>query len=246
MKKYFQAPWSLKEVLRIFLISGILMFLVALGLYLSPLRDLIKESSSKSIYLLGVFVLQWGIILVPLLWITRKKHKLKWKHFGFKKISPYKTILLIIGGYLMFLGVALIVSIIIIFFNVKIPGYQIQKDIIPLFGNDLLSLIIAGGVIVVLGPIIEEIFFRGFLLRALSNKWGVIYGSIISAAIFAIFHLQPQSIIPIFILGLIINSMVIHSKSIWPAIGFHILNNGIVFIFEVLILKGIIRIDQFI
>ncbi len=90
----------------------------------------------------------------------------------------------------------------------------------------------------------EEVFFRGFLLRAFSNKWGMIYGSIISAALFAILHMQPEVIIPIFILGLIINSIVIKSRSIIPAICFHAFNNAIAFTIEILILKDIIAIEE--
>lgn len=246
MRKYFQAPWKIKEVLWILLISSVLLFLAAITLFFSSFGEVIDKSSNKSFYFLGIFLIQWLIILLPLAIVTLKNHKFKWKNFGFRKVKILKALGLILSGYLMFLGITFIVSIIIVFFNVKIPGYQIQREIIPLFGTGITSLIIAGVMIVIIAPIVEEIFFRGFLLRSLSNKVGLIYGSIISASIFAIFHLQLQNIIPIFILGLIINSIVIKSKSLWPAIGFHIFNNTLVFIIEILLLKDVISLDKLI
>lgn len=246
MKKYFQAPWSLKEVILIITSSAILILLSAIVLHLTAINEIIETSKYRSLMLIGLFLLQWLLIIAPMLGISmyKQKHRLKWGDLGFKKISPVKTLGLVAWGYLIFLSVTLIISLIILYTGVQIPGYQVQEQILPIFGTDLVSLIIAGSIIVVIAPIIEEIYFRGFLLRALSDKFGIIYGSIISAAIFATLHLQFQSIIPLFVLGLIINSLVIKSKSLWPAISFHILNNAIAFTLRVLILKEIISLES--
>jgi len=58
--------------------------------------------------------------------------------------------------------------------------------------------------------------------------------------------MQWQSIIPIFILGLIINRIVINNKSIMPAICFHIFNNAIAFTIQILIIKDFIKFDEMI
>lgn len=229
-----------------------LIFIVTLGLigatlaavHFFDIKSYIEASEYRSFYLLGLFFVQWILIAAPLLIFTLIKHKLKWKHFGFKKIGIWKTIKLIISGYLLYLGITFIITSIILYTDLKIPGYQIQERILPLFGDSLTSLVVAGVVIVAIAPFLEEIFFRGFLLRSFSNRWGIFSGSILSAAIFAIFHMQWQSIIPIFILGLIINSLVIKGKSLWPAIFFHAFNNAIAFTIEILILKEVISIGD--
>lgn len=242
MKKYFQAPWGFKDLIVISLFSGILLLAYVAGLYFFEIKNYLKDEDLKSFYLLGILILQWTALLLPLLIFTAKKYKLKWEHFGFNKTGILKTLGLVIGFYFLYIGITLIISLISIYNNVKIPGYQIQESVLPLFGTDILGLVIAGGAIILLAPLIEEILFRGFLLRTLVNKIGVMWGSIVSALIFAILHVPWQSIIPIFILGLILNSLVIRSKSLIPAIGFHVLNNAITFVIQILIEKGVISL----
>lgn len=234
MQKHFQAPWSLKEVILILLGSIILLFCGGLGAYFLGLIETINNSPHKGLYLTLGFLVQWVLILLPLIVVTAIKHKLKWKNFGFKKVGLLKTLGLVLWGYFIFFAITVAVTILIVFADFKIPGYQIQEQILPLFGNGALSLILAAIVMILLVPIVEEIFFRGFLLRSLANKIQIFWASTISATLFALAHLQLQNIIPLFILGLIMNSLVIKSKSIWPSIAFHMVNNSIALTIEIL------------
>ena len=243
MKKYFQAPWTIKEVL-IVLIAAI--FLIGTTVIISNFISLeeIKDSPNKSYYILLGLLIQWFLILAPLLIVTAKNHGLKFSHFGTEKIPFWKGFWKVIEAYFLFIAISIIISFLIIYFGIEIPGYQVQEDILPLFGDGMSNLVIAGIVIVLIAPIVEEFFFRGFLLRSLSDKVGIYYGSAITAFLFAIFHFQWQSIIPIFILSLIINSLVIRTRSIYPAIGFHILNNGISFAVQLLLSAKVISIEN--
>lgn len=244
MKKYFQAPWSTNDIIVIFIISGLLIVGTLVGMDLLDVKSYVESSQYKNFYLLGIFLLQWILIFVPLLIYTLIKFKLKKKYFGFKKTGILKIIKLVASGYLLYLGITLIISLIILYTGIKIPGYQMQEKVLPVFGDGLYSIITAGVIIVLIAPFLEEMFFRGFLLRSLTNKIGIMYGSLLSAIIFAVFHMQWQSIIPIIILGLIINSIVLRSKSIWPAIYFHMFNNAIAFTFEVLLIKEVISFEN--
>ncbi len=244
MKKYFQAPWPFKQTI---LILALTIGLIATAIGASIFFDTknILESSTYRIFLIfGIFILQWVIVLGPLIIITHKKHGNTFKTYGIKKIGALKTLGYIFGSYLKYIGVILILSLLILYSDLKIPGFQAQENIIPIFGEDTFSIIIGGIIAIGIAPFVEEIFFRGFLLRAVSDKWGTVLGNIITAALFAVFHMQWQSIIPIFILGVIINSITIRSKSIIPAIGFHIFNNAIAFTLSILIMKDIIPIEK--
>lgn len=243
MKKYFQAPWSTQDILIVFSATAVLIVGTVLGMELLDVRTYIEASPYRTFYLLGIFLLQWILILIPLLVLTLIKYKFKKEYFGFKKTGAWKIFKLVASGYLLFVGISFIITLIILYTGLKIPGYQLQEKVLPIFGDGLVSIIIAGIIIVLVAPPLEEIFFRGFLLRSLTNRVGIMYGSIFSAGIFAVFHMQWQSIIPIFILGLIINSLVLKSKSIWPAIYFHVFNNAIAFTFEVLIIKEVVPLE---
>jgi hypothetical protein len=79
--------------------------------------------------------------------------------------------------------------------------------------------------------ICEELVFRGVLLRGLSNglsKWRAVLGS---AAIFAAFHLSLETVIrflPTFWLGVLLAWVAWNTRSIFPGMLMHFLNNGAV------------------
>lgn len=77
----------------------------------------------------------------------------------------------------------------------------------------------------VLTPVAEEVFFRGFLMRGFVNRWGVVAGIVLSAAVFACLHFQPAVILPVFVTGLLLGSLYWQTGSIWPCIGVHAAQN---------------------
>lgn len=202
-----------------------------------------KDSPFKTAYTVLFFSVQWIIFLLPLLFVGPGRKKLNWQKFGFKKYSPLKSLGLIVRGYLLYLLISMLIVLVIVYSDLRVPGYQVEWNIFNFFDDNLHSLIIAGVLVVIIGPILEEIFFRGFILRTLCDRAGLIFGSVVSAGLFAVLHMPWQNMIPVFILGLIINSMVIKSKSLWPAIGFHVLNNAIAFVVQFLLFKEIISME---
>ena len=244
MKKYFQAPWTFKQTIQILALTiGLLALTIGASTFFDT-KNLLEDSTYRIFLIFGTFILQWIIILGPLIIITHKKHGNTFKTYGVKKVGALKTLGYIFGGYMKYIAIIMILSLLILYSNLKIPGFQAQENIIPIFGEDTFSIVIGGIIAIGIAPFVEEIFFRGFLLRAVTDKWGTIIGNISTAALFAVFHMQWQSIIPIFILGIIINSITIRSKSIIPAIGFHIFNNAIAFTLSILIIKDIIPIEK--
>lgn len=208
--------------------------------------EYIKVSTHRQYWLILIYFLQSILIILPVIVYAKLIKKLNFESFGLRKIKVWNNFKTAIWGYLTFLMVNFVFMMIILYVNVKIPGYQLQDPILPFFGNGIESLILAGILIIGVAPFIEEFFFRGFILPTMVNKWGTTLGSILTAAIFATLHLQFNSIIPIFILGLIINAMVIKTKSIWPAITFHIINNSIAFTLEVLLITEVLKPENII
>ena len=81
--------------------------------------------------------------------------------------------------------------------------------------------------IAIVGPILEEMLFRGaitsVLLKAYTPKKAIIY----SALIFGIFHINPAQILTAFLLGLLLAWLFYTTRSLIPGILIHILNNGL-------------------
>lgn len=74
-------------------------------------------------------------------------------------------------------------------------------------------------------PLVEEIFFRGFLFQGFRQKYGWVNGMLLSSAIFAAAHLNLVVLIPTFILGSLLAYLYHRSNSIWPGVIVHFLVN---------------------
>lgn len=95
-------------------------------------------------------------------------------------------------------------------------------------GVTLLVLIVGLG-----APIIEEIFYRGLLQRAITNRWGVWPGIVGSAVLFAGSHFQALQFPALVLLGLILAYMTARSGRLGPAIFAHIAFNMVTVVFLV-------------
>lgn len=79
--------------------------------------------------------------------------------------------------------------------------------------------------IALLPGICEEVMFRGFVYRFFEqkNKWYAIW---ISAALFALFHLDPYRFVPVIFLGVLLGWLLYRTKSIFPSMLSHAINNA--------------------
>ena len=91
--------------------------------------------------------------------------------------------------------------------------------------------------LVILPPLIEEILCRGFLYSGLKSKLPVIWAVLITSILFGAAHLQAFSGEPLlwiaaidtFVLSLVLIYLREISGSLWPAIGLHMIKNGLEF-----------------
>ncbi|MCI4397732.1 MAG: CPBP family intramembrane metalloprotease [Acidobacteria bacterium] len=75
--------------------------------------------------------------------------------------------------------------------------------------------------------LLEEAFFRGILLACL-RSWGRFWACATSAVIFALFHLNPEQMVPVLILGGALAFATWETGSLWPAVLGHAFHNSIV------------------
>jgi membrane protease YdiL (CAAX protease family) len=91
--------------------------------------------------------------------------------------------------------------------------------------------ILAGLIIVVLGPFLEEIFFRGALFKPLERHYAASRSIVIglTAVLFAFAHVDPQAMIHLAIVGLALGFLRQASGSIVPSALLHATFNAIPF-----------------
>lgn len=173
-----------------------------------------------------VYLVQSIIILLPLLLVVKEKN-IKIRELGFKKVGIKKILGLAALGYFAYFSIMLVILQITSSLNLEIPGFGQQESHMEFIGGNNVAATIVILVITFLAPVIEEVFFRGFVFKAMIGKCPKWIAFVISAAIFAAFHFEFQVFMPLFLLGLILNWMFFKSKSLYPGIAFHIINNVI-------------------
>lgn len=83
------------------------------------------------------------------------------------------------------------------------------------------------GILVALGPAVEEVFFRGFLLAALVPSIGTVPGIAAASVVFAVAHGDISVVLPVFASGAILSWLYVHTGSLWPAFLAHSAQNSL-------------------
>jgi hypothetical protein len=91
------------------------------------------------------------------------------------------------------------------------------------------KLVVAFGT-VVLGPICEELLFRGAIYRPLRQKHSAQTVIVVTAVLFAVVHLDPHRIPPLFIMGCVLGYLRWASGSLVPPILMHMAFNTVPFV----------------
>ena len=76
-------------------------------------------------------------------------------------------------------------------------------------------------VVVVLGPCVEEFFFRGGLFGALRHRHGALLVNLVTSLCFALGHLDARLLVPLFVAALAIGEVRERTGSIWPGFAVH-------------------------
>jgi len=208
-----QVPWTPRDVIWALIMAVLwLIIFVIIGGAGQRLGWTIDSS--------WVIVLGTSVLLIPAWYFSIYKYGVSWADLGLRGFKP-ATIGMGCGLMLVSLLFNLIYATVLGFFDL-----QMQPDIDAIFNSTKFPLILlVGGAVI--APFIEEVFFRGFVFPGLRNRWNWQVAAVLSAGLFAIAHIIPTAILPIFILGLIFAFLYQISGSIWPSIFMHMLTNSV-------------------
>jgi membrane protease YdiL (CAAX protease family) len=97
------------------------------------------------------------------------------------------------------------------------------------------GLIAAGLVVILVAPIAEEFFFRGFFYRALRSRFPVLVAAAIDGIVFGFIHWDFSSahglliVPPLAFLGFVFCLIYERTGSLFPVIGLHAINNTVAY-----------------
>lgn len=182
----------------------------------------------------GDIAQSWLLIFVQLVYllpviIIFAWRGIHWKSLGF---GPFDWGTLGIGCGLLVVsyGIILVHNLILMALGFDTQGDEILK-LFDLLENPGWFFLVGAA----LAPLVEEIFFRGFLFQGFRAKYGWVSSMLLSSLIFGIAHLDPASLIPTFVLGNLLAYLYHRTNSVWPGVLLHVLVNtfGLAFVYFV-------------
>lgn len=194
--------------------------LVLLDIFIFVMLLAARSSLSFDVALALVLTVGELPLIVPVWWFALRKYRVGIRELGFRRFTGSSLGIgcaLLIGSYIFSVAYGLLIS--------NLVDSPIQTDLEPV--ADEMSapwlLILA---VVFFAPVLEEVFFRGFMFAGLRERWGWKKAAIISSAVFALIHIEPLAIPSLFVLGFVFAYIYHRAGSIWPSIIMHFLVNS--------------------
>lgn len=214
-------PWTLRDVI----IASVLFFPIgvggsfALGLALAR-TGLVTD---------GVLAIILGSVLLPVAllaaaWVFGiRRYGVSLDLLGFRRTSHTAIAWLPLVALSIGLFATAVYALLMegLGIDILVPDQGLEK-IAALDGIAMLPIFAIVGL---LAPFAEEVFFRGFLLAALTPIIGGLRGAVVSAAIFSAAHLNVGTLFPIFVMGMLLAWLYLRTGSIWPSFVAHAAQN---------------------
>jgi membrane protease YdiL (CAAX protease family) len=230
-------PWTLRQT-----IAGLLLTLVP-WLVFSLGADALTLSSANTTYptisrqvdiITGILVfvlstLLEAIFLVAPLAIVRRQQVLgaSWRErlgwLGLRRTAVGPAAITVVVGAAIGIGGSALYSLLISVLNLPL---QTNSDALLQQGRaqpfTTLGLLATAALT---APICEEIFFRGFAFPGLLKGMSLIPAMLVTSVIFAVAHTDVGSLVPLFIIGVVLAWARWRSDSLWPSVIIHTINN---------------------
>ena len=165
--------------------------------------------------------------------------RLALQSLGFRHYRIGRTLLWIVGLMLLISAINILYSylITVLHLNVQTNDQLLLQEskVAPLTTYATLFAAVA------IAPFCEEVFFRGFVFPGLRHSMSVSWAVLVSSLLFATAHADPGSFPVLFVIGLALAFLRWRTRSIWPSILLHTLNNGVAALVIVLTMQGVIK-----
>lgn len=202
------------KLILIYLLMQVLGALLAapIGLVYTYIVEGRIEMSGDNPLIMGLAMLFGFLLMGVYLW---KKGYLKNDGQLYSPVSPaYLGWSLVAGASTVFL------------IDFVMSGLSFVPDWLESTFNILQSNLLGIACITLLGPILEELLFRGAITKVLLNKYSPVTAILLSGFIFGLYHVNPVQVVGGCLSGFLFAWLYYRTKSLVPGILIHILNNA--------------------
>ncbi|HEY8489513.1 MAG TPA: CPBP family intramembrane glutamic endopeptidase [Dehalococcoidia bacterium] len=222
-------PWGAADVLLV-----VALVLVALVLTLQAAAGLamLLDVGTRGELLTGLGVTIAAELLAALLILSylTARYKLPIRQalaqLGFRDLQPAELLwpfAFVVLAYLIIGVYVLVVTALGV--DVLEPEQQVPGDVFDYPSTTVL----AGVAIVLVAPVAEELFFRGFVFAGLIRTLGVPGAAVAAGLLFGLAHFQPGLFVPFSLVGVLFGYIYHWTRSLWVTVASHLLFNAIGF-----------------
>lgn len=194
-------------------------------------RAMMVDMSSPWLAVVGNS-LAWVVFMV---WET-KSTRMPWRALVEPRAKP---VLLFAPVFLITLGMIILINEIDLRFAELLPPPDVFVQMMQELGDMTSQPVGTILVLLVVAPITEEILCRGIFLRGMLNRLPPWTAIVLSAAFFAIMHLNPWQAVSAFVIGLVLGWVYMRTRSLALCMFVHALNNAVALYFMSMLGEGV-------
>lgn len=219
--------WGLVDVCKIVVVFFFFGYLLAFSESMIHRAFAVKPNDDRLATVLHATIMDIiGISIVLYFVIKKFKSGLACLGISFKNIL--RDIKIGITGYIAALPIlAMILVLVLTVIQLTKYDQQASSALEILYEDSRPKLLFILTVLVtVLGPVAEELFFRGFAYPAVRKRFGVKNAVIFISVVFATLHMNVVGFFPILALGILLAYLYEKTGSLMPSITVHIIHNS--------------------
>lgn len=217
------APWNARHVALGVVAVGVLSVPAAyVAVYVGRQVEQYEEALSAW---LGVHLVSL-VVLGAVWYLGIRPFDARWSALGLRPPAvPWPTAALWAVGTL---AASLAASFIYVAI-VDLSGAEVLSppDISPDLAFPGLAAVFTFQALAVVTPVVEEVFFRGFVFAGLAHRLGARRAMVVSAVVFSVFHWELAVLVPIFVTGLLLAWLYQRTGSLWPGVLAHAGQNAL-------------------
>lgn len=214
--------WDVARVVILFLFFGYMLILIE-----SCLTRIVPLLRNESFRVIANSSILDGLTIVFILYFTVAQYGEKLAALGISLKNFTKNVFYGLVGYVAMVPVLVAILIATAVFTNLIKYVPEKQLVVELFlkEKDAGFLIYTSLFAAIAGPLVEELFFRGFMYNACKKYMNKVFAMLITAVLFAALHAHPVGFLPIMTLGILLAYLYEKTGTLVSSVTVHVMHN---------------------
>ncbi|MCM8790970.1 MAG: CPBP family intramembrane metalloprotease [Candidatus Omnitrophica bacterium] len=223
--------WDVCRVVILFLFFGYIILIIEASL--SRIFPLLKDDNFRMILNSSILDI---LAVFFIFYFTVGQYKEKISSLGLSLKNFSRNVFYGLVGYIAIIPVLVGLLVVIAFISNLLKYVPEKQAVVELFLKEESApfLVYTSLFAAIAGPVVEELFFRGFMYNAVKKYIGIFGATLISAATFAALHAHAVGFFPILALGMLLAYLYEKTGTLVSSITVHMIHNlsmvGMVFL----------------